>query len=119
MRRGFNPRADASFRYVRLLPFDEIGTGLRVLPALEDAANRVHSPADPVARFDDQHPCAMLLEVARRGETREPGTDDNDRTSTENAAHKPQSILASDVFCASARVDGAHGAIGPSEVQRS
>jgi len=60
-------------KYLRLLTLDQVGAGLGMLTVLEPA-DRVHTPADPIARLDDGDLGAGTFESPRRGESGEPGT---------------------------------------------
>jgi len=49
------PHASGQVAHERLLPLDEIRSRLGVLSVREDAAHRLHTAANPVARLEDRH----------------------------------------------------------------
>ena len=69
------PRDDRTFEDT-MLPLDQIGASLGVLPECEPVAHGIHAAADAVARLDDDHRGAVRLQVARGRKTRKAGASD-------------------------------------------
>jgi hypothetical protein len=74
---------------VRLIAFDEIGAGLRVLIVPEAIADGPHAATDTVARFNESHRGAVSFQISRRGQTCETRScDDYRRSGKEIARHQ-------------------------------